>query len=94
MCGIVGVVGTADAASILLVFLLGRRLGKAVGSDAGGRADLVGVLAAAFFAVLTIGKATQGLFANAEHFVLLPALAALLCLSRGIEMQRIIHDDC
>jgi len=91
-----------NAATILLVFLLGRRLGAGLGdtgqgdtgqgglgSEGGERADLLGVLAAAFFAVLTLGKSTQGLFANAEHFVLLPALAALLLLLRGIEAQRL-----
>jgi 4-amino-4-deoxy-L-arabinose transferase-like glycosyltransferase len=57
-----------NAASIVLVFLIGRRL----------RDDVTGAVAAASFALMSLSPAVQGVFANAEHFVLLPALGGLL----------------
>ena len=58
--------------SIVLLFLLGRRL---LGAG-------LGLAAASVFGLLTLGTPMQGLFANAEHFVLLPALAGLWLLIR------------
>ena len=61
-----------NAITIALVFLLGRRLLDA----------FTGVVAAATFAVLSFGETVQGLFANAEHFVLPAACTGLLLLLR------------
>ncbi|HEY8154897.1 MAG TPA: glycosyltransferase family 39 protein [Myxococcota bacterium] len=67
-----------NAASILLVFLLARRLFDA----------RVGVLAAAAFAVLSISRGVLGFTANAEQLVLPPALAGMLALLRGVQAPR------
>ena len=64
-----------NAATIVLVFLLARRLVDSV----------AGLVAAACFAVLSVNPSVQGLFANAEHFVLPPALAGLLLLLKAME---------
>ena len=68
-----------NAATIVLIFLLARRIID----------PLAGVMAAASFAVLSIGPSTQGLFANAEHFVILPAAGGLILLVRALEDNRI-----
>jgi hypothetical protein len=60
-----------NAATIALVWALARRL-------IGGGGALV---AAAVFAVLSLGTPVLGFTANAEHFVLLPAMAGLLLLA-------------
>jgi len=57
-----------NAATTVLVFLLGRRI-----SGAGG-----GLAAAATFALLSIIPVTLGLAAHATHFVMLPAVAGIL----------------
>ena len=44
-----------------------------------------GVFAAALFALLSAGRPVQGPFANAEHFVLLPALCGLWWLDRTLD---------
>ncbi len=62
----------ANLLAVLLVFLLGRRLLDQSGA----------VIAAALFALLSVGEPVQGLFANAEQFVLVPALGGLLILAR------------
>jgi len=67
-----------NAGTILLTFLLGKRLFGPV----------AGVAAAAAFALLSAGQEVQGLFANAEHFVLLPALGGLLLLLRAISSEK------
>jgi len=67
-----------NAASIVLIFLIGRRVSS----------PLTGLCAGAMFAVLSVGQSVQGIFANAEHFVLLPALAGLLFLLIGLESKR------
>lgn len=59
-----------NAATIVLVAAIARRL-------AGPTAALT---AAAVFGVLSLGTVVLGFTANAEHFVLLPALAGLLLL--------------
>lgn len=64
--------------TIAVVALLGRRVAG----------PWAGIGAGAVFAVLSMGQAVQGLFANAEHFVLLPALAGLLLLEMGIDTKR------
>ena len=68
-----------NAAAIVLVFLLGRRL---FGSFAGA-------VAAAGYALLSLSQTVLGVFAHATHFVILPALAGLLLLLRGIDSGRL-----
>ncbi len=65
--------------STLLIFGLGRRLISPSG----------GAVAALFFAVLSPAQALQGLYANAEHFVLPCALAAVLLLYRELPTPRL-----
>jgi 4-amino-4-deoxy-L-arabinose transferase-like glycosyltransferase len=67
-----------NAATILLLFLLARRL----------FGPLAGVAAAAAFALLSVGAKVQGIFANAEHFVILPVLGGLLLLLRALDSER------
>lgn len=59
-----------NALSILLLFLLARRL---FGAEAA-------LATAASYALLALGRGPQGLYANTEHFVLLFALAGLALL--------------
>jgi hypothetical protein len=59
-----------NAVTILLVFLLANRLCGPV----------AGASAAATFSLLSVGQPVQGIFANAEHFVLPPALGGILLL--------------
>lgn len=66
-----------NAGTTLLVFLLARRF-------LGGSAPL---FAAACFALLSVGRSVQGVFANSEHFVVLFATAGLLVLHRGLEKR-------
>src|SRR6266702_1599821 len=61
----------ANALSIALVFLLGRRLMDAT----------AGVAAAATYALLTLSETVLGSAANAEHFVVPLALSALVLLA-------------
>jgi MFS family permease len=67
-----------NAATIVMVFLLGRKIFN----------SLTGVIAASFFALLSISPTVQGVFANAEHFALLPALAGLFLLFQGQDSER------
>jgi 4-amino-4-deoxy-L-arabinose transferase-like glycosyltransferase len=67
-----------NAATIVLVFAVGRRL-------AGGFA---GSVAAASFAILSIDRWVLGVFAHATHFVVLAVMAGLLVLLRAIEDGR------
>ena len=63
-----------NAATIILVFLLaGQCLNR-----------LAAVMAAASFALLSISQSLQGIFANAEHFVLLFATGGMYLLLRGL----------
>lgn len=59
-----------NAATILLVFLLGRRLINSI----------AGIAAAMTYAVLSVSQSVLGLAAHAEHFVMLPALGGMLLL--------------
>jgi hypothetical protein len=68
-----------NAATILLVFLLGRRLFDAA----------AGAWAAAVFAVLSLSPSVTGLSAHATQFVLPPALGGLLLLLRAREERRV-----
>ena len=67
-----------NAATTLLLFLLCRSLYGA----------FAGITAAASFALLSMGQPVQGIFANAEHFVILPAIGGILLLVRSIESGR------
>ncbi len=70
-----------NLASIVLVFLIGRRLMDDVGGLGG----------AAAFAVLSVHQSVSGLFANSEHFVVLPMLAGTLWLLTALERDRLWH---
>jgi 4-amino-4-deoxy-L-arabinose transferase-like glycosyltransferase len=62
----------------VLLFLLARRL----------HGPTVGALAAASYAVLSLGRTVHGIFANAEHFVMLFATGGLLLLLGAVEAKR------
>src|SRR5436190_17853940 len=59
-----------NAATILLIFLLGRRLINA----------MAGIAAAMAYTVLSVSPSVLGFAAHAEHFVMLPALGGILLL--------------
>jgi len=67
-----------NAAAVLLVFLLGRRLLGARG----------GLAAAAAYAAMSVGEGVMGTQAHATHFVVLPALGGVLLLLRATETGR------
>ncbi len=67
-----------NLATIIFLFLLGRQLLDRT----------TGVIAAASFAVLSVGQSVEGVFANAEHFVILPAVAGMLILLRAADSRR------
>src|SRR5439155_12575152 len=67
-----------NAATILLVFLLGRRLLDAA----------AGVMAAVSFALLSLSPSVLGLAAHANHFVMLAVVAGLVALLRACETGR------
>src|SRR3989454_558177 len=69
----------ANALSIALVFLLGRRLMDAT----------AGVAAAATYALLTLSETVLGSAANAEHFVVPLALSALVLLDSARERSHL-----
>jgi 4-amino-4-deoxy-L-arabinose transferase-like glycosyltransferase len=64
-----------NAATVMLVFLLARRLFD----------ETAAVVAAASFAVLSISQGLQGVFANSEHLVILPAVGGMLLLLRAAD---------
>ena len=68
-----------NAATTLLIFLLTRRLID----------NLAAVVAAATFSVLAVGQSVQGVFANAEHFVILPMVGGLVLLLRAVDTDHI-----
>jgi len=67
-----------NIATIVLVFILAKELFD----------PLVGLFAACAFALLSIGRNIQGFTANAEHFVILPAIAAILLLLKVADSQK------
>jgi hypothetical protein len=67
-----------NSTTILLVFLLARYVAG----------PLAGVFAAAAFAVLSLSLSVLGIFAHAEHFVILFALAGTLLLIRAVDRDR------
>src|SRR5262245_12253583 len=62
-----------NAVTIVLIFLLGRRLANSV----------VGLAAATSYAVLSLSPTVLGLAGHATHFVVLPVLAGTLLLLNG-----------
>lgn len=68
-----------NAATIVLVFLLGKRL---FGASAGAGAS-------AAYALLSLGEGVYGTQAHATHFVVLPVLAACLLLIRATDTGRL-----
>ncbi|MCK5557804.1 MAG: glycosyltransferase family 39 protein [Candidatus Hydrogenedentes bacterium] len=67
-----------NAMTTVLLFLLGKKLFDTA----------TGVVTAASFAVLSLSQSVQGVFANAEHFVILPAIGGILLLVHAIESDR------
>ena len=68
-----------NGVTILLVWLIGRRLGGAV----------CGLVAAGVFALLSLGGSVLGLAAHATHFVTLCAAAGAVVFLRAIESERL-----
>ena len=67
-----------NAATTLLLFLLSRKLFN----------PITGVAAAAAFALLSMGQQVQGIFENAEHFVILPAIGGILLLVNAVDSNK------
>jgi hypothetical protein len=67
-----------NAATIVLIYLLGRRLFT----------PAAGVAACAAYALLSIGEGVVGTQAHATHFVALAVLGGTLLLLRGIDSRR------
>ena len=70
-----------NAATILLLFLLAKQLFD----------SFTAWVASAVFAVLSLGQYVHGLYANAEHFVIVLALAAILLLYYAEKLQSWWH---
>jgi len=68
-----------NAATIVLVYLLGARLFGA----------LAGVVACACYGLLSVSPSVLGFAGHATHFVLLPALGGLLLLLTAVESGRL-----
>jgi hypothetical protein len=69
-----------NAVTIVVLFLLAGELFGPV----------AGVASSCTFAVLSLGQHVQGVFANAEHFVILPAMCGIWLLVRGINRAKIL----
>ena len=67
-----------NLATIIFLFLLGKQLLDRT----------TGVVAAASFAVLSVSPSVQGVLANAEHFVILPAVVAMFILLKAADSRR------
>jgi len=67
-----------NAATIVLVFLLGKRLLD----------PYAGVVACASYALLSIGKGVLGTQAHATHFVVIAALGGVLLLLRAVQTRQ------
>lgn len=68
-----------NGATTFALFLLGRRVLGGTGA----------VAASAAFAVLSIGAPVQGMFANAEHFVILPVVVGAIVLHHGLISRKL-----
>ena len=69
-----------NAVTILLIFLLAKHLID----------SFAGVFAAAAFAVLSLAQSVLGIFANAEHFVILFAVAGILLLVLAVDRNKLV----
>jgi hypothetical protein len=69
-----------NAVTIVLIFLLVKHLID----------SFAGVFAAAAFAVMSLAQSVQGIFANAEHFVILFAVAGVLLLVLAIDHNKLV----
>jgi hypothetical protein len=67
-----------NTASMILLFLLVRKLFN----------DAAGVISAVFFGFLSLSQSVQGIFANAEHFVVFFALCGILILLYAVDLRR------
>ncbi|MBI4025574.1 MAG: hypothetical protein HY360_11385 [Verrucomicrobia bacterium] len=73
-----------NAATALVIFLIGRRLAcSTLADDSADRVsgDTVGLWAAATYAVSSLSPSVLGITANAEHFVVLPAMIGLFLMT-------------
>ena len=61
-----------------LLFFLGRRLFD----------SSTGAVSCAAFALLSFDRSVQGIFANSEHFLILPVIGGILILIRALEQKR------
>lgn len=68
----------ANAGTIVMVFLLGKRLFD----------DIAGITAACSYALLSNSESVLGFAGHATHFVVLGALAGVLCLLEAIDNRR------
>ena len=68
-----------NAATILLIYLLTVRLFD----------QLAGLAAAATYGLLSVGAGVLGFVGHATHFVVLPAVAGILLLLKGMESRRV-----
>jgi hypothetical protein len=69
-----------NAVTILLIFLLAKYLID----------SFTAVFATAAFAVLSLSQSVQGIFANAEHFVILFAVAGILLLVLAVDRKSLV----
>lgn len=67
-----------NAITIVLVFLLAKELFD----------HFIAIVTAAVFALLSLGQVVQGIYANAEHFVIFFAISGIWLLFRAVENQR------
>lgn len=67
-----------NAITLILIFFLGNRLLD----------PLSGLMASACFAVLSLDPVLQGIFANSEHFVILPVVGGLILLLEALKNGR------
>src|SRR5437868_1530555 len=72
-----------NAGSIVLIFLLGRKLLD----------ETAGVVAAASYGLLSLSPSVLGLAGHATHFVVLPALGGTLLLLKAVDGSSQIKDQ-
>jgi hypothetical protein len=70
-----------NAITIITIFLLAKHIAN----------PLCAVVAAASFALLSVSQSVQGVFANAEHFVILFATGGLLVMLRDLATESLLR---
>jgi 4-amino-4-deoxy-L-arabinose transferase-like glycosyltransferase len=70
-----------NAATIILIFLLAKRLD----------ASYTGIIASASFAILSVSPSVLGTSAHATHFVLLPALGGICIMLKATDSGKLKH---